>query len=786
MAGETPARVVDGLVLDAGKVLDLGTLWLGEAGTLEGRVVNLEGRGMAAAEIRVLQGRFTQEQILEDFVGFLTRLDREPTAVGTGEADASGRFRIEGLPPGKITVIARVPGHHQAIQGAAMTAEGAVGGPLVLRVSEAEPLVGRVLDSGGQGVAGARLAFLDQRDDEFGFVGRHFVETGDDGRFRADAPPRARELVAIVTAEGYPTLFAELGAARDDLVFTLRGGATLHLRFVFDDSGRPVPGAAVVAMVSENEGMGEVGTFLTGITDDDGRIELDALPGFVGMVMLQHPEHGSSLYSPQAGMMMGGGLLIEGPEKLQLTEGRNEVELRVPRGVFLHGTVRDTEGEAVAGAVVSTSGGPFGIGKGIETVTDDEGRYRFIAQGVGMFRVHAEAAGYVQDPTTHLVERPEGKAEIAHDITMLTAARVEGMVVDPKGAPAAGIEVEIRRDATGADVSDGAPMPMGDEARARSISDGRGRYVIEDVAPRTRYVVVGRGEGFVVSQSEPFSVAEAGARTRAPRLQLTRGAAIDVEVIDAAGEPLRGADVEVRVERKDGLQWSSRDAWTPFVQLVTDGSGKARVQHLPDGEITIVAHGAEAAPARARLEVENGQAQPGPVLLRLRPSTTLRGRVVDQHGAPAARGFVSAGTWVGQGAGENASGVDDANWMPHQSTRTDEEGRFALDHVPVGARFELAFYAEGYDPATVKVEDVWSEVAVVVNKIDPEIQRRKAELRERMMAVFREMASAESTSEREALQAELQAIQAEMGRLQGGGDATASAAAEAEAPAEAE
>jgi hypothetical protein len=88
----------------------------------------MDGKGLAGAKIRVLQSRFSEQEMLEDFVGFISTLDREPAPVARGTSGPSGRSCIEGVPPGPITVVARMPGYHQAVRTVAMTKDGATGG----------------------------------------------------------------------------------------------------------------------------------------------------------------------------------------------------------------------------------------------------------------------------------------------------------------------------------------------------------------------------------------------------------------------------------------------------------------------------------------------------------------------------------------------------------------------------------------------------------------------------------------------------------------------------------
>ena len=204
------------------------------------------------------------------------------------------------------------------------------------------------------------------------------------------------------------------------------------------------------------------------------------------------------------------------------------------------------------------------------------------------------------------------------------------------------------------------------------------------------------------------------------------------------------------------------------------------MEDLPAGVVTIVASDAEAAPARKRLRIEDGPTASAPLVIRLRTGVTLRGRVVDQHGDPVPKGYIYVAGYEEPLAPGQAPPAEDPGWMQHQNTHTDDEGRFELHRVPTGAKPDLSFNADGYDHASLKVEDVWAEVELVVNRHDPEIHRKRKELERRMMAVFQKASQAKDDAEREALQAEMQAIQEEMGRLH-----TESGEAEA-LPAEAE
>ena len=755
-------RTLGGLVVSAGRVEDLGTIWLGEAGTLEGRVLGMDEKGIRGAEVRVLQGKFSQEMMMEDFFGFLSTLDRDPVPVARGESDGAGRFRIEGVPPGPITVIARVPNHHQAIKSAAMTKDGAVGGPVELRVTEAEPIAGRVVTEDGQGFAGARIGFLNQETDDNGYLGRRFVETGPDGSFRVDSPPPARELIAIVAAEGFPTLFSEVEGDRSALEFMLVGGSRLTLRIVHDDDGEPIPDASVVTMLAESEDMGNSGTILTGHTDGAGQIEFAARPGYVNMILVQHEEYGSSMYSPQFAAFAGAAALaLKGPPKLPVAAGDNTAELRMLRGVIVHGIITGEAGRPLEGATVKISGGMSGLGLGSKALTDASGAYRLASPATESLMVLVEASGFVQDPATRTVRSVPGAVEIEHHVVMRQAARVGGQVLGKAGAPAAGIQVQVRP----VKEEDG-PHDLVVSASALTagtvITDARGRFLIEDVTPGGEYYLMGRGEGYVVTTSERFRVEKGGHTVRAPLLKLEQGVVVKVEVRDPYGDVVSGADVDVNIEPAKKVYWDENWRWRPFAKLRTSASGTVDAKDLPDGEVTFTARADGAAPARMKITLSAASRPTAPVVVRLRPAVTISGTVVDQHGDAVKAGYLGVGQ-IPRPPGEGEAPV----WIPSQNTHTDSQGRFELRDIPAGVSVHLSFHAEGYRHKSTQIEDGASDLQLVVHRIDPEVHRRQQALQAEMMTLYGRMQNAQDEAEREAIMEEVQELQREISALSG-------------------
>jgi protocatechuate 3,4-dioxygenase beta subunit len=123
----------------AGEVKDLGTIRLGDGGTIAGRVRDAQGRPVPYARINVLNAK-------------LQTNDEEPYT------DLEGRFELEGISPDIYTVFAISPRHPLGMVRNVSVREGERTEVDVGFLAPA-PLTVAVVDSGGNPVPGAELYF---------------------------------------------------------------------------------------------------------------------------------------------------------------------------------------------------------------------------------------------------------------------------------------------------------------------------------------------------------------------------------------------------------------------------------------------------------------------------------------------------------------------------------------------------------------------------------------------------------------------------------------------------
>ncbi|MDJ0976453.1 MAG: carboxypeptidase-like regulatory domain-containing protein [Planctomycetota bacterium] len=761
-AGDEGTRTVTEIGVRAGDVEDLGTIWVGESGTLEGVVVDTLDRGVRDADVQLHPGAISLESMMTDFMDLLGRLDQDPKPIARTDTDGEGRFRIAGVAPGPATLIVRKPGYQIAIKPITMSKDGVIGETPVIRLEEASPISGRVVNQDGKGVALARVALIDQGDTETGFFARQFSETDNDGYFVVDSPPNATRLVAVVAAAGYPTVVENFTAdRRDGHVFTVVGGAVLTIRVKKEEDGSPIAGASVLAMLSEEPNLGAAGgNMVSGVTDGRGEVELIARPGYLPMVIVSHPEEGRGMYMPQmSGMAQLGAGMIKGPSDPKVEAGRNVIELTKPGGIVITGRVTGPDGQSIAGAEVGM-GGQLAMFGGGSAVTNADGAYELrTAKLPPMFlQITVKAPGYVQPDATRTLKAAEGQP-LQHDVQLDYAAQVEGVVTQSDGTPLAGVQVRLKREG-------GGPNPMNWTLNAQSaMTDRGGRYFFDTVQRGQKYTVIGRRDGYVDTSTKAFQVAASAEVVTAPVLELAKGVDLTLHIVEPGGRDVAGARVDVHVERVEKAEWDPWQGWRSFAKVVTNADGKATVRSVPDGKVTLTARGKGFAGARKTIEVRRATPPEGPIEISLREALTITGTVFDQNGEPVRDANVQLQT-ESPDAGVHGNPETDARWMDMLSDQTDAEGRFEIEGAAPVDSFKLHIFAAGYQTKQVTVRGRLSDIEITVRQIDKDKQRRIEELSKGIQDVVQKMQEAKDDEERQARIQELQEMQQELQQLQ--------------------
>jgi hypothetical protein len=224
------------------------------------------------------------------------------------------------------------------------------------------------------------------------------------------------------------------------------------------------------------------------------------------------------------------------------------------------------------------------VGSNYEATWHDPGRSFRATKGIwttagealpihSIFGVEASADGYAPAYDFHVVAgaSPDPTALV---LRLGRGTRVEGRVVDPRGAPVAGAFVELS--------IGGVRQNEFDEVRGDprwSVrSGGDGSFTIEGASAGEGWLTVTHPD-FLPAEDGPFAIAAAGpagART----IALARGGAIEGVAIGDDGRPVAGATVFCFDPRLSGTG-------KPPPSTTTGGDGRFRFDHVRAGTVQV-------------------------------------------------------------------------------------------------------------------------------------------------------------------------------------------------------
>jgi protocatechuate 3,4-dioxygenase beta subunit len=268
-----------------------------------------------------------------------------------------------------------------------------------------------------------------------------------------------------------------------------------------------------------------------------------------------------------------------------------------------------------------------------------------------------------------------------------------GQVVDEKGRPVAGAEVELAGDPFGIPLDDAdlhpdpellrrssLPSILREKARFEARTGRAGRFRFRDLPKGPLHLTI-RHPGYVrLPVEDPV---EGGVAGRLGRYVLRRGALVTGTVTDPAGRPIAGA----RIWRAQGLP-TTGDVPPPATATRSDGS--FRLPASAEGEgLVLCAEG-------FLKEVATAFQPDEPLRVTMQPAATLRGQVLGPDGSPL------SGAWVvPDRAGEGPYCIPYQEPPPCATgipVTTDAAGRFVLGPLLPGwyrLRAEAAGLPEG-------------------------------------------------------------------------------------------
>jgi len=635
------------------------------AATVSGRVLDGGGKPVAGAKVTWEAYRTDEETLADETRG------ESPAPLGETTTDAEGRFRVALDKPGVEVSLRVLPG---ALPGALLEGPYDSSEDVALddiELPAAKKVTGRVTDEAGKPVSGAKVRVsggLALEDDDSRFYAE--ATTSTDGSFSiGNAPEGAGSITA--RAAGF-TPASQLGLQRrSSLKLTVKNGETVQ-GTVLDSGGKPAEGAIVVA------------ESLAGKTDSSGVFRLAGVPAGSRTVEAFWKED------------------FARKDAVRVKKGETaEASLRLARAASVTGTVIDEKTRRpIAGVRVSASIGGFafrGRAPSRRARTDAKGKFRVGGLATRSYAVKASKADYLSSTMHGIAASVSSPGSVS--IALQRAASIVGRVTDETGAPVAGARVRLARD-MGVRAMMRAGSPAALLGRQGVTSGPDGSFRLRRLAPEKNLTLEAGKAGYVPAKRYGVTL-KAGEVVKDVALVVKRGLEARGRVVDAAGQPIAGAEVRVSRPEGGGGQFvfqiggmGSREK--PDASSGADGL--FRVGGLEPGEYALAVSREGYAPKRVpsvTVQAEGPNEWPAIVLS---PGVAVAGFVRNGKGEPVVGAQIGA---FGDGAG------------PRQTT-TDPEGRFRLEGFGSDRAVMLNIRADGYGSLQRRVTPPAEDLTLVL------------------------------------------------------------------------
>lgn len=379
----------------------------------------------------------------------------QSSVIAAALSDDVGRFELF-LPDGTYYLNATKKGYGPSI---AMAHAGEEVG-IVLRASGV--VEGRVLDEKGQPVPRFTIDVIGPAADDMAAAAPFATRTfeGPDGTYQIDEIPR-QGVFLRATATGFaPAVSSLVNVAEgktQTVDLTLSRGCTMS-GIVTDADGTPRSEVFVDAELRRAAGVigdSSVDAHSQAESDDAGRFTLSNVP--VGDVVLRAYDGSHAATSVE--------MRVESCDKV------GQVAIQMEQGSSLTGVVKTSDGKPVPHAKLTLSHRSTGF---VDTMSDEDGRYRFDKLPSGGLRVEAQAEGQRvmamvmmnpgQTATQDMVFPAVGKGEIHGKVTA-------------GGKPMSGVQLMIASNVGGGSMGLRRPV-TGPDGSFRVTDLAEGLYVI--------------------------------------------------------------------------------------------------------------------------------------------------------------------------------------------------------------------------------------------------------------------------------------------------------------------
>ncbi len=443
--------------------ISLGELVLSPGGALSGSVRDVDGEPAARARVWVVQGATASSGPTEEH----RRVYGEGfTGLGDGlrasaETDDLGRYRFEGVPAGRVSVVARRAGRLCTYTAPiAVPAGGEAEAPVLTlgSVPSDNLIAGHVRDESGGPIADARIAVFDDRGPR-NINAKTYASSGSDGSFSAVVLSGARYTLEVEQhGRGRRQLLLhDIAAGTHDVVLQFRAKRLFEL-VVADARGRPIEPTGAWAYDERGGHLhlgweeGQDGRRLAVVPEQEFSLTVQAngyLPARLGPFEPDEVPARVEVQLREAGVVTGRVLAAGQP----LEGATVHVHWLDPRRKY-HRFARDVY-TRLQGA------------RGPTAKTDPDGRFELSVHRAGRYVLHAEADAWARGESAELDLSPEMSLP-GVEITLAEPAAVEGRVLTGGYASVEGRVIAATR---------------GDGHAEVCVTDADGRFRFDGLAP---------------------------------------------------------------------------------------------------------------------------------------------------------------------------------------------------------------------------------------------------------------------------------------------------------------
>lgn len=428
---------------------------------------------------------------------------------------------------------------------------------------------------------------------------------------------------------------------------------------VIDENGEPVAGAAVDAKTGEFFGTIVFEARETE-TDEEGLFELTAVRS--GEVWLFVDQEGFRKY--------------KSPGAIEVVEGVDQTypDIKLSMGSRFEGVVMYPDGSPAVGATLkvevdfsaNVAGTPMNeaklSGAGQSVTADERGEFSIGGLSEGPYRL---VASHSQTEDSSLVQgtwraeasglNPTEDVEASTQLLLVLEAplSIRGVVLDLAGEPITDFEL------TASLASTQWWLPS-QTTEQESFETEDGTFLMKDLQVG-KWSLTGKAEGYAIPEGVEFKLPQ----DEFVELRLSRPSSISGRVLGPDGEPIVGATIEPELDMQQ-MVLRNQGGGSEISSVISDATGAFLMEGLRPGAGTILATKDGWAPSEGfGFDAKEGETIRD-VELTLRVGGTITGELMDDDGNPK----VGADIFIQQPAG-----------MRRRTTKTDDEGRFAEEHL---------------------------------------------------------------------------------------------------------